>query len=40
MVRPEERSAFWRNRILADAALTPLRDDAEFQRLQNEYGQR
>ena len=38
MLRPEERSSFWQNKILPDAALTPIRDDAEFRRLQEEYG--
>jgi tetratricopeptide (TPR) repeat protein len=37
LVRPEERLAFWREKVLPDAALTPIRNDAEFRRLQDEY---
>jgi tetratricopeptide (TPR) repeat protein len=37
MVRPEERPAFWREKILPDAALTPIRDEAAFRRLQGQY---
>jgi serine/threonine-protein kinase len=40
MLRPEERLSFWRDKILPDAALVPIRNDAEFQRLQDEYGDR
>jgi tetratricopeptide (TPR) repeat protein len=40
MVRPEERSSFWHDKVLPDEALTPIRNDAEFQRLQEEYGHR
>jgi len=36
MLRPEERLAFWRDKILPDAFLTPIRNDAEFLRLQDE----
>jgi hypothetical protein len=36
-LRPEERSAFWQDKILPDAALTPVRNVAEFRRLQDEY---
>ena len=36
MLRPEERLSFWRDKILPDAALAPIRDDARFQRLQEE----
>ena len=35
MLRPEERAAFWRDIILPDAALAPIRQDAGFQRLGN-----
>jgi tetratricopeptide (TPR) repeat protein len=37
MLPVEERSSFWRDKILPDAALTPLHHDADFQRLQEEY---
>ena len=40
MVRPEERLAFWQDKILPDAALTPIRNDADFKRLQQEYDHR
>ncbi|HMC88976.1 MAG TPA: tetratricopeptide repeat protein, partial [Gemmataceae bacterium] len=40
MLRPEEQVSFWQNKILPDAALTPLRNDAEFTRLQQEYALR
>ena len=40
MLPPEERSSFWRDKILPDAALTPIRNDADFKRLQEEYGHR
>ena len=40
MVRPEERAAFWRDKILTDAALTPIRKDAGFQRLETSAGPR
>jgi tetratricopeptide (TPR) repeat protein len=40
MVRPRQRSSFWQDKILPDAALTPIRNDAEFKRLQNHYGHR
>jgi tetratricopeptide (TPR) repeat protein len=40
MVRPEERLSFWRDKILPDAALMPIRNDAEFKRLRDEYGYR
>jgi hypothetical protein len=40
MVRPEERSAFWQDKIVTDAALAPLRGDVEFKRLGDEYGRR
>jgi serine/threonine-protein kinase len=33
MLRPEERVSFWRDKILPDAALAPIRNDAEFERL-------
>jgi tetratricopeptide (TPR) repeat protein len=37
MLRPEERLAFWQDKILSEAALTPIRNDAEFKRLEDEY---
>jgi len=37
MLHPEERMAFWRDKILPDAALAPIHKDARFQRLQEEY---
>jgi tetratricopeptide (TPR) repeat protein len=40
MLRPEERLSFWQDKILPDAALTPIRNDAEFKLLQDEYGYR
>src|SRR5262249_34801259 len=39
-LRPEERSSFWQDRILPDAALTPIRNEAEFKRLQDVYAYR
>jgi tetratricopeptide (TPR) repeat protein/predicted Ser/Thr protein kinase len=36
LVPPAERRSFWRDKILPDAALAPIRDDAEFQRLADE----
>ena len=32
-----ERPAFWRDKILADPALAPIRGDVRFQRLQDEW---
>jgi len=40
LLRQEERPAFWQDKILPDAALTPIRNLAEFQRLQDEYVRR
>jgi tetratricopeptide (TPR) repeat protein len=37
ILSPKERSSFWQDKILPDVALTPLRNDAEFKRLQDEY---
>jgi serine/threonine-protein kinase len=37
MLRPEERFSFWQDKILPDAALAPVRSDADFKRLQEEY---
>jgi tetratricopeptide (TPR) repeat protein len=37
MLPAKERLAFWQDKILADAALTPIRSDAEFKRLQDQY---
>jgi serine/threonine-protein kinase len=36
MLPPKERPAFWRDKIQPDTALAPLREDAEFKRLQAE----
>jgi serine/threonine-protein kinase len=36
MLRPEERLAFWQDKILTDAALAPMRNHAEFVRLVDE----
>jgi len=38
LLRPEQRCSFWQDKILPDAALTPIRNDAKFKRLQGEYG--
>jgi serine/threonine-protein kinase len=40
MVPPEERLAFWQDKVLPDAALTPIRNHPDFKRLQEEYGHR
>jgi serine/threonine-protein kinase len=40
MLRPQERLSFWRDKILPDAALSPVRNDAGFKRLQDEYAHR
>ena len=40
MLRPEQRCSFWQDKILPDAALMPIRNDAKFKRLQDEYGYR
>jgi tetratricopeptide (TPR) repeat protein len=40
LVRPEQRASFWKDKILPDTALTPIRNEAEFRRLQDEYGAR
>jgi tetratricopeptide (TPR) repeat protein len=37
LLHPEERLSFWQDKILSDAALTPIRHDAEFKRLEDEY---
>jgi len=36
MVRPEDRAAFWRDKILPDSALNPIRESSEFRKLQRE----
>ncbi len=36
MLRPEDRAAFWRDKVLPDSALDPIRDSAEFRDLQRE----
>jgi tetratricopeptide (TPR) repeat protein len=38
LAQPEERQAFWHDKVLGDAALVPLRDHPEFHRLHEEYG--
>ncbi len=40
MLRPVERASFWQDKVLPDAALAPIRNDAGFRRLQDEYGHR
>src|SRR5262249_40082479 len=40
MLRPEERVSFWHGKIMPDAALTPIRNDEDFKRLQVEYDHR
>jgi tetratricopeptide (TPR) repeat protein/predicted Ser/Thr protein kinase len=40
MLPPEERQAFWKEKIMPDAALVPLHGDAEFKRLQDEFAPR
>jgi eukaryotic-like serine/threonine-protein kinase len=37
MLPREERAPFWRDKIVPDPALAPLRHDAQFKRLQEEY---
>jgi serine/threonine protein kinase/tetratricopeptide (TPR) repeat protein len=37
MLDPNMRLSFWRDKIVPDAALAPIRNDARFQRLQEEY---
>jgi tetratricopeptide (TPR) repeat protein len=36
MLPPEERLSFWRDKILPDPALAPIRNDARFKRLREE----
>jgi tetratricopeptide (TPR) repeat protein len=36
MLQPEERPAFWRDKVLSDEALGPIRADARFKQLQEE----
>jgi hypothetical protein len=36
MLRGDERRAFWRDKILPDAALTPIRDDVRFKQIEAE----
>jgi tetratricopeptide (TPR) repeat protein len=38
LLDPEKRLSFWRDKILPDAALAPIRNDARFNRLQEECG--
>jgi tetratricopeptide (TPR) repeat protein len=37
LVRPDERAAFWRDKVVPDAALAPLHEEAEFKRLRQEH---
>jgi hypothetical protein len=36
LVPPAERLPFWKEKVLPDAALTPIRNEAEFQRILDE----
>jgi eukaryotic-like serine/threonine-protein kinase len=36
-LRPQDRSSFWRDKILPDSALAPIRDDVNFKRLGDRY---
>jgi len=40
MLRPEERSSFWQDKILPDTALLPIHNEAEFKLLQEKYSPR
>jgi tetratricopeptide (TPR) repeat protein len=40
LLPPGERLAFWQDMVLPDAALTPIRNDAGFKRLREEYDRR
>jgi tetratricopeptide (TPR) repeat protein len=40
MVRPEERRSFWRDKVLPDPALAPIRNEAGFERLRKHQGDR
>jgi tetratricopeptide (TPR) repeat protein len=37
MLPAEERFSFWQDKVLPDAALASIRDEADFKRLQEEY---
>jgi hypothetical protein len=37
MLRPEERRAFWEEKILPDAALAPIRTSDGFKQIAAEY---
>jgi hypothetical protein len=37
MLPPPQRPTFWRNHIVPDAALEPIRNEARFQRLAEEF---
>jgi tetratricopeptide (TPR) repeat protein/predicted Ser/Thr protein kinase len=39
LLRPAARSAFWRDKIAPDTALTPIRNDPGFQRLKEAFGE-
>jgi tetratricopeptide (TPR) repeat protein len=36
-LRPQDRSSFWRDKILPDSALAPIRDEVDFKRLEEQY---
>jgi tetratricopeptide (TPR) repeat protein len=36
MLSPDQRASFWRDKVLPDAALAPIREDTGFKRLQEE----
>jgi hypothetical protein len=36
LLRPEDRLAFWRDKVLPDPALAPIRTDAAFKRIGQE----
>jgi tetratricopeptide (TPR) repeat protein len=40
MLPPQAKLSFWRDKILPDPALKPIRTEAEFKRLQEEYNHR
>jgi tetratricopeptide (TPR) repeat protein len=37
MLPPKERLRFWQDKILPDTTLAPIRNETEFQRIQDEY---
>jgi tetratricopeptide (TPR) repeat protein len=40
LLSSEDRRAFWQDKILPDTALAAIRNDAEFRRLEEDYGHR